>query len=294
MKIKSEICFGVIGGDLRQACLADILSSEGYNVIISGLEQCEEVNADIKAESIETVMQTADVIVLPLPVSRDNTCVNAPFSTDTIYLENIASLSKEGQLITGGILSEDFVSRLKKHGASAADYYGREELTILNSIPTAEGALEIILRESKRTIYASTVLISGYGRIGRVLTKMFKGLGADVYVSMRKQSDKAWVLAEGAKPIFIDKIKDFACYFDTVINTVPHVLFDSKLLRAFNPSALFIDLASLPGGIDFDAANKLGIKAISAQSLPGKCAPFTAAEFVKETIFNIMEEQIIL
>ena len=123
---------------------------------------------------------------------------------------------------------------------------------------------------------------------------MFIGLGADVYVSMRKQSDKAWVLAEGAKPIFTDKIKDFADRFDTVINTVPHVLFDSKLLKLFKPSALFVDLASLPGGIDFDAANKLGIKAISAQSLPGKCAPFTAAKFVKETIFNIMEEQIIL
>ena len=222
-------------------------------------------------------MKTADVIVLPLPASRDNICVNAPFAIDTIYLDKIASLSKAGQLITGGILSENFISSLKKYGALASDYYKREELTILNSIPTAEGALEIILRESKCTVYSSAVLISGYGRIGRVLTKMFIGLGADVYVSMRKQSDKAWVLAEGAKPIFTDKIKDFADRFDTVINTVPHVL-----------------LASLPGGIDFDAANKLGIKAISAQSLPGKCAPFTAAKFVKETIFNIMEEQIIL
>ena len=291
MNIKPNICFGVIGGDLRQACLADILSSDGYNVVISGLEQCEEVNTNIKAESIEAVMKTADVIVLPLPASRDNICVNAPFAIDTIYLDKIASLSKAGQLITGGILSENFISSLKKYGALASDYYKREELTILNSIPTAEGALEIILRESKCTVYSSAVLISGYGRIGRVLTKMFIGLGADVYVSMRKQSDKAWVLAEGAKPIFTDKIKDFA---DRFINTVPHVLFDSKLLKLFKPSALFVDLASLPGGIDFDAANKLGIKAISAQSLPGKCAPFTAAKFVKETIFNIMEEQIIL
>ena len=294
MNKKAEMCFGIIGGDLRQACLANILDNAGYNVIVSGLEQCEEVNADIKAEDIGTVMRNADVIVLPLPVSRDNTCVNAPFSTDTIYLDKIASSAKAGQLITGGILNEKFISRLQERSALAADYYKREELTILNSIPTAEGALEIILRESKRTVYASTVLISGYGRIGKVLTRMFNNLGADVYVSMRKQSDKAWILTEGAKPIFVGEIKNFASRFDTVINTVPHVLFDSKLLKAFKSSALFIDLASLPGGIGFVAANKLGIKAISAQSLPGKCAPFTAADFVKETIFNIMEEQIFM
>ena len=154
MNKKAEMCFGIIGGDLRQACLANILDNAGYNVIVSGLEQCEEVNADIKAEDIGTVMRNADVIVLPLPVSRDNTCVNAPFSTDTIYLDKIASSAKAGQLITGGILNEKFISRLQERSALAADYYKREELTILNSIPTAEGALEIILRESKRTVYA--------------------------------------------------------------------------------------------------------------------------------------------
>ena len=293
MKTKKDTSFGIIGGDLRQAWLANILSDEGCKVIISGLEQCDTVSSDIKAGSVEDVMSTADTVVLPLPVSRDGTCLNAPFSPSTIYLDKIAASAKSGQLIAGGILSEDFMSRLAEHGALTADYYKREELTILNAIPAAEGALEIILRESKRTVYGSNVLISGYGRIGRVLTRMFKGLGARVYVSLRKQSDNAWVLTEGAEPVFIDKIRSCAECIDTVINTVPHVLFDGSLLRAFRPSALFVDLASPPGGIDFDAANRLGIKAISAQSLPGKCAPFTAAEIVKETIFNIMEEQIL-
>ena len=52
-----------------------------------------------------------------------------------------------------------------------------------------------------------------------------------------------------------------------------------------------IDLASLPGGVDFSAAQELGLKAVQALSLPGKTAPESAAEIIKQTVYTILEEE---
>ena len=53
-----------------------------------------------------------------------------------------------------------------------------------------------------------------------------------------------------------------------------------KLLLAMQPGALIIDLASGSGGTDFAAAEKLGLAAVHALSLPGKVAPQTAGELL--------------
>ena len=55
--------------------------------------------------------------------------------------------------------------------------------------------------------------------------------------------------------------------------------------------ALIIDLASLPGGTDFAAAQRLGCKAIHALSLPAACAPDTAGEAVARTVLTILQER---
>ncbi len=57
------------------------------------------------------------------------------------------------------------------------------------------------------------------------------------------------------------------------------------------PGALVIDLASLPGGTDFDAAEALGIRAEHALALPGKCAPDTAGALIAQTVLTILQER---
>jgi dipicolinate synthase subunit A len=55
--------------------------------------------------------------------------------------------------------------------------------------------------------------------------------------------------------------------------------------------ALCLDLASKPGGMDFAAASRLGVRAIWALSLPGEVAPESAGAIIRDTIYNILEEQ---
>ena len=77
---------------------------------------------------------------------------------------------------------------------------------------------------------------------------------------------------------------------DLVFNTVPARIFDEKLLKNTDRHTLLTDLASLPGGVDFEAASALRIDAQRALSLPGKCAPKAAGDIIKTTVFQIIEE----
>ena len=58
------------------------------------------------------------------------------------------------------------------------------------------------------------------------------------------------------------------------------------MLKFINKQCIIIDLASKPGGVDFEEANKLGLVTNWALALPGKVAPKTAAKYIFETIKN--------
>ena len=88
----------------------------------------------------------------------------------------------------------------------------------------------------------------------------------------------------------MDNIDSIIPQADAIFNTIPSIILDESKLKLLNKDCLIIDLASKPGGVDFDKAKELGVKAIWALSLPGKVAPITAAKFIKETVFNIIGE----
>ena len=71
------------------------------------------------------------------------------------------------------------------------DYFAREELTIRNAIPTAEGCLGILLRQRKRTLWGSGVLVTGFGPVGQALGPRLAALGADVTIAARRPAQRA-------------------------------------------------------------------------------------------------------
>ena len=68
------------------------------------------------------------------------------------------------------------------------------------------------------------------------------------------------------------------------------MVLDSDALEKVRDDALVIDLASNPGGIDKKTVKDQNLKFVWALSLPGKVAPTTSAEFIKNTIYNILRE----
>lgn len=76
--MKHELNVWVIGGDLRQAKLAELLQNDGHTVHTYALEQAPELPWE--GEKSLTGVELADCVVLPLPVSGDGTMLNAPLS----------------------------------------------------------------------------------------------------------------------------------------------------------------------------------------------------------------------
>jgi dipicolinate synthase subunit A len=145
------------------------------------------------------------------------------------------------------------------------------------------------MQEYMGTINSSKCLITGYGRIGEILAQMLKGLGADVYVSARRKESLAWIKLNGYKPVEHSNLINSGD-FDIIFNTVPAHVVGKEVLDKQSVDTLIIDLASSPGGIDFDYAKNKNIRTIHALSLPSKCAPVTAANIAARVIYDYISE----
>lgn len=283
--------FAVVGGDLRQAWLAGRLAERGCPVYTALLDREVELSTRIhKAKTVEEGVVQADVVVLPLPITADGICLNAPFARKQMALAELFPLLK-GKLVFGGRAESGAKALAEKNDVELVDYFEREELAIMNSIPTAEGALELAMGELPTTVFGTRVLITGFGRIARVLCRLLVAMGAKVTVAARKYSDFAWIGIFGAAAIHLDALSEQAAQVDLIFNTVPAMLFDQSVLAALPRDAVVIDLASKPGGVDFAAAQQMGVKTIWALSLPGKVAPISSGEAIKDTILNILDER---
>ncbi len=280
--------FGVIGGDKRQLFLAQSLLGDGFNVILAGFGKLRGQGFD-NLSGVEAAVLYSDAVILPLPGVRADKSVNAPFATRNIFFsENELDALRQKPVFTA---MRDRLLRAypQLDGAQVYDYAEREDFAILNAVPTAEGAVELAMREYEGTVAGSRSLVVGFGRIGKLLARMLRALGSEVTVCARKPSDFAYIEALGYLAKNTMNLT-FAHGYDLIFNTVPALIFDEALLKNTDKTALLIDLASLPGGVDFESAHRLGIDARRALALPGKCAPKTAGEIIKKTVFSIIEE----
>ncbi|HHW13536.1 MAG TPA: dipicolinate synthase subunit DpsA, partial [Firmicutes bacterium] len=163
-----------------------------------------------------------------------------------------------------------------------------DEIAILNSIPTAEGALQLAFQELPITIHGSTCFVLGFGRCGLTLGRDLRALGARTVVFARDPAQRARAEEMGLIPKPLADLAELAGEADCVFNTVPALVLTRRELSAMRKEAVVFDLASPPGGTDFAAAEELGIKAILAPGLPGKVAPVTAGRILARTVPDLI------
>lgn len=282
----------IIGGDLRIVKLAEMLAKDNFTIKTYALEKAESLSKIQKiqcCDSIKEALEDAEIVIGPIPLSSNNIEINTPFSEQTITLEELA-INIEGKKFIAGNIKKEFYQYAENKEIEIIDLLDREELVVLNTISTAEGAIQIAMEETIRTIHGSNVLVLGFGRVGKILANMLKGIGANVYCEARKNVDLAWIKAYGYEPVRLKEVKEELSKFDIVINTIPALVLKEEEISYLKKDCLLIDLASNPGGVDKLAAKKQGIKMIWALSLPGKVAPLTSAEFIKDTIYNVLKE----
>lgn len=279
----------VIGGDLRQLTLARLLKNEGYHVFLYGFDKNIQPEG-LKQEEDKDFVLSADIVILPVPVTFDGTTVNSPYSDNPMYVEEFLKGINPSAIVFGGQIQPNLQKALEDNHIAYRDYLKREELSIKNAVPTAEGAIEIAISETPITIHGSKSLVLGYGKIGKILSKDLYGMGAQTYVEARKYADLAMIEGHGYEPLPLENLKEHIHEFDIIFNTIPAMILDEDILKKVKKDALIIDLASKPGGVDFEAAKTYGVKVIWALSLPGKIAPVSSGAIIKDTIMNIIKE----
>jgi len=165
-----------------------------------------------------------------------------------------------------------------------------DEIAIYNSIPTAEGVIYHIIKNTDITIHQANILVIGSGRCGQTVAKDLKALGAHVTVTYRKKEAEARLFELGLHPLYIDFLIEDLHHYDVIVNTVPALVLDQKALDRVKRDCYISDISSKPGGVDFEHAKKLGINAELAGSLPSLVAPKTAAyylyRFIRDYIAN--------
>lgn len=277
----------IIGGDLRIVKLTEMLIEEGVEVFTYGLEKVdvEEIH---QCKNLKE-LAAADIILGPIPFSSNKTTINAPFGNENILVEEFFK-NMNGKTLIAGNIKQEILEMAEENNIKVIDILKREELSVLNAVSTAEGTIKIAIDETPRNLHGSNILIMGFGRIGKILSHMLHGLGAKVSCEARKNSDLAWIKAYGYEPIPLPNLKDNLNRFDIIINTIPYIILDKENLENVRRDALIIDVASSPGGVDKEAVKEQKIKFIWALSLPGKVAPVTSAEFIKETLYNVVTE----
>lgn len=283
--MKKSIRMAVIGGDLRQLVAARELAANGLQVVIYGFDDYEGNYGGIrKVESLSASLVGTDCVLLPLPFSRDGEHLNCPLTSGDIRVSEILATSEPNAMIFSGMMKGSADARV-------IDYYDREEFSVLNAIPTAEGALAIVMSELPITVHGMRVGITGFGRIGKTTAALFRAVGAHVTVFARSYEALAWAKAYSCSAKPLARLREEVHALDCLINTVPTVIVDAAILEKMRQDTLIVDLASAPGGVDFCMAEKLGLRAIPALSLPGKASPDTAGKIISETILNILSEK---
>ncbi len=285
--------FAVIGGDLRIIKLVKMLAMDGNTVYTYGLEKAEELkgqtNIVFSEKLSKAIPENVEVVIGPIPFSSNGININAPFSEKEISIRELMHYLNAKILIAGSI-SPDIYDMANDEYIEIIDIMKREELAVLNTISTAEGAIEIAIANTNKIIHGSNTLILGFGRIGKVLARKMSGLSARVTCAARKDEDLAWIKAYGHRATNINFLGENLSEYDIIINTVPHLILTKDRMQYVKSDCLLIDLASNPGGIDKKSAKDRNLKLVWALALPGKVAPVTTAEFIKDTIYNILKE----
>lgn len=270
-----------IGGDRRTLSMSKFLHKKGHKISALGLDTATDI-------PLCAAVKTADAVILPLPVSTDGLRVRTPLSKEIIYLDDIVLCRP--RLVLGGMLSNEFKLKLEREAIPFFDYYDSEPLTVKNALLTAEAAVSIAIKETPFSLFQSEALVLGYGRIGKILSRYLKALGANVTATSRNNGTLAVISTDGFDAVNTADIFEELPKFDFIFNTAPTPIMDRRFFGSLQKHCLVEDLATA-SGLDTLAAEEYNIKTLVLPGLPGKFFAQTAGKLIGIEISNFLEQQ---
>lgn len=232
--------------------VAETLKSKGYGVVS---RPCEGVTH----------------LLLPVPsFDADGTIKGGG------DLDELLSILPKNITVVGGLLPEI-------PGYKTMDLLKEPSYLAQNAYITAHCAIRLAMLRLPVTMRGCKVLIIGWGRIGKCLTRLLRALEADLTVAARKESDRSMAKALGYAAIPPEEMADELDQYRLIFNTVPAPILSAEQAADCNARCLKIDLASIPG---IDAPDVLW-----ARGLPGKYAPESSGVLIAKTAIRLLDRK---
>ena len=243
-------------------------------------------NADFMVQTVTSFdefdnISDADYIVLPIPTLNRDGFLNLEGGQNITLESLINHISEKSTVISCGF-------KCTRH--KFIDLNAREDFAYLNAIPTAEGAILYALQNTERSLFESNILITGFGRVAKLLADRLRGLSNTVTIAARSLRDLSYAEALGFNTIQISNLDNQAHQFDLIFQTVPSLIITSELIDLLRKDCVIIELSSRSAGTDFNYAQSKGIYVVHAPALPEKISPITAGNILTQSVLSIITE----
>jgi dipicolinate synthase subunit A len=282
----------VIGGDARQLEIIRKLIEMDVKLSLIGFEQLDHAFSGATKEKIAEInFSQIDAIILPVAGTSLEGQVDSIFSNEkVVLLEEMLRNTPPHCVVFSGITNAYLTGITDGANRKLVQLFKRDDVAIYNSIPTVEGTIMMAIQHTDFTIHGSNVAVLGLGRVGMSVARTFHLLGSKVTVGARKTAHIARIVEMGLTPFHLDEITHWVKNTDICINTIPFPIVTASVISKMPTHTLIIDLASKPGGTDFRYAEKRGIKALLAPSLPGIVAPKTAGNILANVLSQLLQD----
>ena len=282
--------YAVIGGDMRQVYLAEELARSANRVCCYGL--CADGTSASQAASLSEICSSSPCLIGPIPFCKNGDFLNQSAFQQALPIKLLLPNLKSGQSFFAGCIPGNFREAVEEKGVRVFDLMENPQLSYFNTIATAEGAVCEAIRISPVNLHQSSCAVLGYGKCGRTLSHYLKGMFCHIYVAANPEEERAQAALIADETGTLKEFEVCVKEFDFIFNTIPALVVPAGLLDGVKRSVSIIDIASAPGGVDFEAAKKQGISAVLCPGLPGKYAPLSSARAIRDIIEKNVERSV--
>ncbi len=287
MSQQAEI--GIFGGDQRQVFMANAFLQEGFRVYTYRIAQPINHENCIPLSSLNELFHQCSIVIGPIPLTRDLVSI-ASTNASELTTNNLANLLNKKHYLIGGMIPMALTGICNNKGIRYYDLMKNEKITILNAIATAEGTIMEAIQTSDRNLHGSTCLVLGYGRCAKILAAKLKALDAKVIIAARSEDALAYAEAAGLDTVSLSDMHTVLPISDFIFNTIPSLVLDKNSLDYVKWNSTIIDIASAPGGVDYEYAMQKNLKAKLCLGIPGKVSPRTSADILVNQIIELIKE----
>ncbi len=281
----------VIGADLRQIYMIKSLYEKGYTIHTYGINNDLITDIIKKTSSMHEAMQKSNILICPIPFTKDNKDIAFLNLYEDKDVKHFIEGLNHKHILFAGMIPDYLSSYCKRNNIIHYDFMKMNDVAILNAIATAEGTIVEAIKRSNINLHGSKSLVLGFGRCAQILASKLKAFDVDIYVAARDKDAVAYAIAYGYHGVLLDNIDKHLYNFDFIFNTIPALILTKEKLEKLSPYVTIIDIASAPGGLDYNAAESLNLNASLCLGLPGIYSPKSSGEILADVVETILVER---